>query len=990
MNPYPASAARWLAGCVLLLAAFSSICVVPPRGLCQDDPSPCGKTALERKLAVADSLLSHRYFPEALAAYAQLRACMNPPDTPDSLIARYDRDYGWALARCDSMDEAGEYLSRALADWEQVAGDSSAGFGIALERYARWNASSGDYESAHPDFLRAWRILVKTLGPDDLETLWAEHGLAQTLDHFQQRDEALAHIAHVHAVRQRALPPDNLDLAWTCHDYAVILHALGRLPEAEDLYRRSFEARRHRLPTLFCSTGWGYAICLAAEGDYREALRVLTEVSEEIERDPELERTLAVGTTATAANITMRLEDLRGAQRLEERFHELVRRYGVDDLTWNRHLAVHAYVLEREGHTQAAIDTLRVHLARLGDIYGADSPLTVSILARLANLEAGLGHIDLADSLYRTGLANADPADEPALFGSLAADYVRFLTTRGRLSAAERWAEDALGSVDALPADHIVRSKVDEAAGQLRLAQRNPRAAWEFAYKAAFASIHRYQLNLQAMSSEQISVYWIQETTSLDLLLTLLSEEACTGSRFVEAAWTLTIASRGSLLDELTRRREHGEEPDSLRSLKRHLAGLLTLDTADRLDPASQARLRRMESDIAQSEERLAASRPATSSRRSLDVPALRKGLPTHATLLAYVQYRKGGAPHYGAFVLDPVRGARFQDLGDSETIDALVARQRDLMARAPEELILDPDGAESAYRTVAGSLRSSLLDPALGSRLPRDLVLIPTGPLWGVNIMALPRGDTSYLVEELGSLRVVESERERIASTAPPNGNGLLAVGGVDYSGWGMGGPTALPNSRDEAGRVIELWRQARPGERADLLTDSAVQESILPTSLSGHRVAHIAAHAVTWTDPLTGGPCAGLRLAKPSPASKGSDGTWSEREIALEDFSSIKLVFLSSCRSIEGTALPGERLAGLYRAFRLAGARGAILSICDVGDRPTRDWCLRFYDHFLSEDGMASDAAFKTSSEMLSIRRSAGRPTHPYYWGCFVAVGD
>lgn len=981
---------RWLTRCATALILSLIACIGPLPGFCQGVSDPCDRAPLERRLATADSLLTSRQFPEALAAYAELQTCVESRVAPDSLVARFHRDYGWALARCDSLQEAEGYLSRALADWETLAGDSSAGFGISLERYARWRASTGDFEGAHQDFLRAWLTLGESLGSDDHETLWAEQGLALTLDHFRQRDEALAHIAHVFAVRQRTLPPGDLDLAWACYDYAVILHALGRLSEAEDLYRQSYEARRHRLPALFCQAGWGYAMCLADEGDYRQALRVMTDVDETVRGDPEMERALAVGTTATAAIIAMHLGDLRGTARLENRFHELARRYGVDEHTWNRNRLVQAYVLEHEGKLQAALDTLRVRLVGLQKTYGANSPLTVPELARQARLEARLGHASRADSLYRSGLAVADPTQEPALYGSLAADYVRYLTKRSRLSAAEPWAEAALGSAAILPAAHIVRSKVDEAVGQLRLAQHDPGAAWEFAQNAASASLQRYQLNLQAMSSDQISVYWTQEAATLDLLLTLLCEEACGQSRFVEAAWTLTIASRGSLLDELTRRRERGEEPDSLRSLKRHFANLLTMDPVEGPEFVPLAQLRRLETRIADIEEHLAATRASAALCSSLGLQALTNGLPSPTTLVAYVQYRKGGIPHYGAFLLGPREGPRFQDLGDTETIDSLIAHQSDLMAHAHEELLLDPGGAELAYRVVGDSLRASLLDPVLGSRLPRDLVVILTGPIWGVNFPTLPRGTTSYLVDELTSFRLVESERELMSTPPHSNGRGFLAVGGIDYSGWGAKAPAALPNSRDEAERVVALWEQARPGEPTEILTGTAAQESSLPSRIAGRQAVHIATHTVTWADPLTGEPCAGLRLTKPPRGQQGADGTWSEREIALENFASVELAFLSSCRSFEGTSLPGERLAGLYRAFRLAGVPSAILSVSDVGDRPSRDWCLRFYDHFLGRDGTASEAAFHTSSEILAIRRSTGRPTHPYYWGCFLAVGD
>ena len=58
---------------------------------------------------VADSLLANRRFPEALIAYTRLLGCLDSSGPPDSLSARFHRDYGWALARGDSTEEAGKY-----------------------------------------------------------------------------------------------------------------------------------------------------------------------------------------------------------------------------------------------------------------------------------------------------------------------------------------------------------------------------------------------------------------------------------------------------------------------------------------------------------------------------------------------------------------------------------------------------------------------------------------------------------------------------------------------------------------------------------------------------------------------------------------------------------------------------------------------------------------------------------------------------------------
>jgi CHAT domain-containing protein len=298
-----------------------------------------------------------------------------------------------------------------------------------------------------------------------------------------------------------------------------------------------------------------------------------------------------------------------------------------------------------------------------------------------------------------------------------------------------------------------------------------------------------------------------------------------------------------------------------------------------------------------------------------------------------------------------------------------------------------DPDGAETEFLRIGARVRALLFDPLFAGRIPADLVLVPASALWGINLFALPGNTAPYLAEELSSLRIVRTERELIPDRDPPPGKGLLAVGGIDYASPADSLPS-LRQSRREVEALGDLWRRTRPGEPCDILTGSAARESALPSRMAGRAVAHLSTHGFSCVSAVTGAPFTGLHLAPPPEPAPGDDGTWTELEIALEDFSTVRLVFLSSCFSAQGSEA-AEDLAGLYRGFRLAGVRSAVLTPWKVGDRPSREWCAAFYRHFLLDNHGPDRAALETSSEILTARRSSSRPTHPYYWAGFVAVG-
>jgi CHAT domain-containing protein len=118
--------------------------------------------------------------------------------------------------------------------------------------------------------------------------------------------------------------------------------------------------------------------------------------------------------------------------------------------------------------------------------------------------------------------------------------------------------------------------------------------------------------------------------------------------------------------------------------------------------------------------------------------------------------------------------------------------------------------------------------------------------------------------------------------------------------------------------------------------------------------------------------------------------DGILTGEEIVSLDLSSVDWAVLSACETGLGEARAGERIFGLRRAFRLAGASTLIHSLWPVEDGATLEWMTLLYEKRLRSRLETATAVRDATRDLLARRRQAGLSIHPFYWGGFVASGD
>ncbi len=228
------------------------------------------------------------------------------------------------------------------------------------------------------------------------------------------------------------------------------------------------------------------------------------------------------------------------------------------------------------------------------------------------------------------------------------------------------------------------------------------------------------------------------------------------------------------------------------------------------------------------------------------------------------------------------------------------------------------------------------------------------------------------------------------------------------------------LPESAREVEEISSLW-----GDPATItaLTGTHAGEAALKALAPGRRVLHLATPGFFLDAARCASERAGARgiggVSGPTPARKRAvarrrsplllsglalaganlrlkakpdqeDGILMAQEIVSLDLSSAEWVVLSACDTGVGKLQAGEGVLGLRRAFEVAGAGTAIMSLWGVEDRSTREWMRRLYDARFHRRRSTPEAVRDAALGVLQDRRAHGRSTHPFYWAGFVAAGD
>ncbi len=444
----------------------------------------------------------------------------------------------------------------------------------------------------------------------------------------------------------------------------------------------------------------------------------------------------------------------------------------------------------------------------------------------------------------------------------------------------------------------------------------------------------------------------------LDLVAVLLERGRSRDRR--EALDLLQRFRDGWLLDELSRRADHGGDPLVVRwqELRRRLASLLM-----RVEGGEESRLRRsglrvhdavrdVEHELLEVERTLARRRPAF-------LGALATGTPGVAERLVR---RLGGGEMAVELFLDRddllrfivadggVRAARLE--GAARDIRAVMASVRfhlEAAARAPASR-----GSVLALEARLARLGRVLLDgvPLEGRA---TLWIAPHGELFHVPWPAVPTASGAPLVDVVrpalvpstAALAGLLAERARPARS--------FAIGGASGPG--------LEMVADE----VEALATVHP---AAVRLEPVTCDGLLGL-LGRHDVVHLAGHAVF----LDGLPSAsGLRL---------EDGYLTVHDLAASEIAA-RLVSFGVCSGVRvATGADGGRFEGFLRALMSGGVRTVVGAVAPVRDEIAHAFGVTFHRR-LHESG---DPGTAYADGVREVRRLDPAPAT---WGAFHLYGD
>ena len=907
-----------------------------------------------------------------------------PGDT--AMAVRVRVTLGNTLAERGRPDEAIETLTGAFALEQSRAVPDSASLGAISRFLGRANAVAGNHHENARWLARAVEIQERALGPDhpDLATTLYMQAYA-----YQEAGNPLAarrSAERAVRIRERVFGPGHPQVAIAMWQVGGALRELGDLDGALAIYQRSVTILRAAQPP--------------SPGDLATALNNL------------------------AGAHLVRGEGAQARAALEEgmAIRERLMGPGAGRSFWGLTRLSHAMILEgRSDEAGALLDTLLTSGRRHTPVDRADA-LQIRAAAACAS-----GDLRVAETSFDQAFAIFD-----SLNGSGSVRTLDALTAR----AAARW---ALG----------------RRADALADAERGGQIAVDIMRTAT-----------RGLSEGEALGYEGSRVSGRDVMLALAADSVGVGADARTAVLDAVVQSRLTVLDELADESRALPRDDAslapqvreLEEARTELAREMVAALREGRPPDSMVAAARARRD--QAERALAArsgSFRAVARRASAGGAEIAAALPPGSALVSYVRYQDPRRildvdtpaattvtrpARYAALVLRAGQTTpTVVPLGDAASLETTIDGWAVALATPP---VAATAGAEAARRrcdAIGSAVRGRVWDPlarALGSADP--VFVVPDGALHRINFAALPAQGGRYLVERGPLLHRLTAERDLLPWDGPAGGDGLLALGGVDFDRTtgdasaseplavaGMRAVrsaipdslrvrfTSLPQTAIEVTEVARIWREAGAAGAPIELTGPAASESEFKRRASGRRFLHLATHgfalgaaAPAPTDGTRGiggvgtGVAGGSRRSAPllpglalaganAPADTAAeDGFLTAEEITALDLSSVEWAVLSACET--GRSDPGavEAVQGLHRSFRRAGARTVVVSLWAVDDAATRAWMTHLYQERLLRKQDTAAAVRAASRALLAERRANKQDLHPFHWAAFVASGD
>ncbi len=324
-----------------------------------------------------------------------------------------------------------------------------------------------------------------------------------------------------------------------------------------------------------------------------------------------------------------------------------------------------------------------------------------------------------------------------------------------------------------------------------------------------------------------------------------------------------------------------------------------------------------------------------------------------------------------------------YQDLPDRLLIWKATREQLDLaqvsIARADLQIRIER-ARRAARRNApeAQALLADLYDLLIRPIVPDDetdldLLIVPSGSLWGVPFAALQDRRLQRFLVERATLRLSPSlsvYATPTASTSSRQGGRVLVVAdpALDRSVFPL--LPRLPGAHAEARAIADAFPQA------DILEGAAASPAELQRRLPEVSVLHLAAHAVA--DARS--PFLSYLALAPGP-SGGDSGVLYAKDLLGPSLLDLRLAVLSACNTLGNYTSESEGVLGLAWPFLARGARNVTASLWETRDRASADLFANFYAE-LAQGADPAKAFRKAQTLAIQSRVTVDG------WGAFMMI--
>lgn len=658
--------------------------------------------------------------------------------------------------------------------------------------------------------------------------------------------------------------------------------------------------------------------------------------------------------------------------------------------------------------------------------YGKDSVQLSQLYNNYGNAQSNLpGHEEAAIALFQRALdiAERNKSQNPTDYFPIA-NIAMVRIWQGRFKEAETGFRSMIARMGETPAG----SESSLLFFQHGLAaalwgQGRHQEAFDAAAEAEATRQRAVREVASGLSDEQALAFQELDYATLDHALAIALDSK--DPKLLERTWTMAIAARGQVTaiqaGRLTQARASSNP--ALKSLweawKQAGENLGRMQLSS--DRIGQAKARtRME----HAERALAQAMPQADNLQASEIPvaSLRSSLPDDSALIWFHDLRHSSPTEFAnskvdeneadtwAFVLVADQAAiKAMNLGPSGKITKSLEQWQQSLSTPTSNLQL--------LRAQGSELAKLVWTPLAREVKAKHLMILAEGPLLRLPWYALPDGG-GFLVDGNRQFHLLNHERELLDHpTRGKAAHAMLAVAdprGENDTAQGLRGCTnaeslpLLPGARREVERLVGLLRTENADAQVIALIGPQASESRFREEAPQSALLHLATHGIEAGAACNNTGTRGISL-KPeqrkssesshtallfasvqSSKDSSDDGILGNLEIAALDLSRVQWAVLAACSTAAGATHGYEGLYGLARAFRLAGARTALLTLWPVDDQATAQWSEALYRARLVEKADTPTAMQQAQRAVLTARRAADLSDHPWYWAGFIAIGD